>query len=141
MKNKAQFVLSGFGAFLIIAAVILYFIGVKTLNIEFIRNDLVPVAVGFLGLMLVIMSVTSIVENKNKTKAHIIEERDERNIVISQNAKAKAFDLMTILFALALLTLALLGSMNIVSFFTLVTIYLIGQIYSMYYHWLNSRRM
>lgn len=59
-------------------------------------------------------------------------ESDERQVAINQKAKSKAFDLMLVSLSLSLLTLAMLGYMNVVSLFSLAGIYLICVVYFLY---------
>lgn len=101
-------------------------------SIAFVRMDLVPIAVGFSGTLLLVIGFSVIVGEKYKTEEQQIEENDERMIAIYQSAKSKAYDLVAILFLFALLTLAMFGYMNEVSFFSLVGIYFICHGYYAY---------
>ncbi|MEY9979133.1 hypothetical protein [Lysinibacillus sp. RC79] len=132
MKNKLLWSVIIVGSLLIISGIILGVVGTEILNIPFIRMDLVPIGVGFCGVMLLGTGITKLVDEKNKTKEQLIEEKDERNIVISQNAKSKAFDLMIHLFGFGLLALAMFGYMNKVSFFSLIALYYTCYVYYLY---------
>src|SRR5690625_7789711 len=101
--------------------------------------DLVPLAVGFCGIFLFIISSLAIGYEKNKTREQQIEEKDERIISIHQIAKSKSFDLMAISFPFFLLALAMFGYMNKVSFFLLAGLYLICIVYFNYLLLLNKR--
>ncbi|MFB7157381.1 hypothetical protein [Lysinibacillus sp. NPDC056232] len=132
MKNKLLWSMIIVGALLIIAGIILGVVGAELLNIPFIRMDLVPIGVGFCGVMLLGSGITELVDEKNKTKEQLIEEKDERNIELRQNAKSKAFDLMINLFGFSLPALAMFGYMNEVSFFSLIALYFICYAYYLY---------
>ncbi len=92
-------------------------VGAEILNIPFIRMDLVPLAVGFCGVLLIVMGGSAIIGENNKTEEEHIEENDERNIQIHEKSKSRAFDFMFNIMGLSLLVLAMLGYMNRVSFF------------------------
>lgn len=143
MKNKLK--LNRFlvvaGLLLLGSSIVLSYSGAEVLNIPFVRMDLVPIAIGFCGSLLLIFGIIEILEEKYKTKEQHIEENDERNIVIAQTAKSKVFDLMVVLFSIGLLTLAMLGYMNKVSFFSLVGLYLVGMLYYRYQVLINKKVM
>ncbi|KOS60331.1 hypothetical protein FJQ98_11850 [Lysinibacillus agricola] len=83
MKNKLLWSIIIVGMLLLISAIILGVVGAEILNIPFIRMDLVPIGVGFCGVMLLGTGITQLVDEKNKTKEQLVEEHDERNITIS----------------------------------------------------------
>ncbi|MGE7674481.1 hypothetical protein ACQKMV_13000 [Lysinibacillus sp. NPDC094403] len=141
MKNKLLWLAIIVGALLIISGIILGVVGAEILNIPFIRMDLVPIGVGFCGVMLISTGFTRMIDEKNKTKEQLIDENDERNIVISQNAKSKAFDLMINLFGFSLLALAIFGYMNKVSFFSLIALYYTCYGYYLYCVKINKANM
>jgi|SRR5690625_315910 len=141
MRNNLTWSLVIVGAFLLLSGVFLGFIGAEILNIPFVRMDLVPIAVGFCGVLLIVMGGSSFMYEKYKTQEQLIEENDERNITINRIAKSKAFDLMTVLFSFSLLALAMFGYMNKVSFFTLTGIFLICQIYFGYQFLTNTKKL
>ncbi|WP_106497319.1 hypothetical protein [Lentibacillus sp. Marseille-P4043] len=141
MNNKLLWSLVTIGVLLLLSGILLGVVGAEVLQIPFVRMDLVPIAIGFCGVLLLFSSGSAIIHEKYKTKEQRIEENDERNITINQNAKAKAFDLMTVLFSFGLLALAMFGYMNEVSFFSLAGLYLLCQIYRGYHFWLNTNKM
>lgn len=57
-------------------------------SIAFVRMDLVPIAVGFSGTLLLVIGFSVIVGEKYKTEEQQIEENDERMIAIYQSAKS-----------------------------------------------------
>jgi len=141
MGNNINWSLVILGAILTLVGIYLGFVGAEILNIPFVRMDLVPIAIGFCGVLLVVSGGSAILYEKGKTREQLIMENDERNITINQHAKSKAFDLMTVLFSFALLALALFGYMNKVSFFTLTGIFLLSQIYFGYQFLMSNKTM
>lgn len=143
MKNnlRLQWSLVISGVLLFLLGILLGIVGAEVLGIPFVRMDLVPFAIGFCGFLLTVVAGISIWEEKSKTKEQEIEEKDERNIKIRQNAKSKAFDLMTVLLSFGLLTLALFGYMNKISFFSLISVFFICQIYFGYQYLVNTNKM
>src|SRR5699024_7648928 len=116
-------------------------VGAEVLDIQFVRMDLVPIAIGFCGVLLLTVGGLSLVEEKNKTKVQQVKENDERNITIVQTSKSKAYDLLASLFPFDLFVLAMFGYMNNVSFFLLVGIYYICIVYYAYHLYKNKKEM
>ena len=72
-------------------------------------------------------------KNNEELKRQIeIEKNDERNILIAEKSKAKAYDLMIYLFAAMLIIFSLMGA-DKVQILVLVAIYLSLQIYALYW--------
>lgn len=61
-----------------------------------------------------------------------IEKNDERNVLIAEKSKAKAYDLMIYLFAAMLIIFSLMGADKL-QILVLVAIYLSLQIYALYW--------
>lgn len=132
MRNNFLTSLILSGAILILLGILSKIADFEFWGIPFIRLDLVPIAISFLGILLLVMGVSVTISEKYKTETHKILENDERQVAINQKAKSKAFDLMLVVFSLSLLTLAMLGYMNVVSLFSLAGIYLICVVYFLY---------
>lgn len=72
-------------------------------------------------------------KNNEELKRQIqIEKNDERNILIAEKSKAKAYDLMIYLFAAMLIIFSLMGADKL-QILVLVAIYLSLQIYALYW--------
>lgn len=125
-KVKVLWSLEIVGGLLLLLGILLGIVGVEILNIPFPNMEVIPFAVGFTGVLVVIIASSAISYEKTKTREQQIEEKDERMITIYQDAKSKAFDMMAILLPFALLVLAVFGYMNRVSFFLLAGLYFIG---------------
>lgn len=133
--------LEGLGIMLLILGVFLGFKGPEVLKVNFIRMDLVPFGIGFIGVLIFIAASSVVSYEKNKTKEQEIEEKDERMIQIQQQAKSKAFDILAGVFPIILLGLAILGYMSMVSFFILAGLYLLVVLIYYYQLRLNQKNM
>lgn len=127
-KRKGFMLTTIIGAIILMIAVIIHCIGVEKLPFYVIRPDLFTFGIGFAGFLLLLMGIMEMISIKYKTSQQIIEESDERNIQINNQAATFAFNITTYLIGIGLITLALLGYMNKVSFFTLVLLFLVGQV-------------
>lgn len=78
------------------------------------------------------MTIKAVQNNPEIKKQMDIIRKDERNVAISNRAKAKAYDLMTYSFGALLLVFALMG-VDLVPLLLLVLIYLLIQIYAIYF--------
>lgn len=141
MNTKFGWSLIFVGIALLLAGISLWFVGAEILNIPFVRMDLVPIAVGFCGTLLLIIGGSAIGEEKYKTKEQQIEDKDERIIKIKQKSKSKAYDLMATLLPFTLLALAMFGYMNKVSFLLLVGVYFVCIGYLSYQLYKNKAEM
>lgn len=126
MRKKIYRVITLLGAVFLAAGIALAFTAQDALAHVFIRADLAPFGIGFLGVMLLLTGGTELL--CKKTRREMIEENDERSAAIRNAASATAFEAMNLLLGTALVTLALLGYMNRVSFFTLIACYLFSNL-------------
>lgn len=69
-----------------------------------------------------------------------IEKYDERNITITNRAKAKAFDMMTFVFGAVMISFALMG-IDMIAVLLLVFVYLFVQGYGIYYRCKYEKEM
>ena len=130
MRKNIYRAITLLGAVFLAAGIALAFTAQDALAHVFIRADLAPFGIGFLGVMLLLTGGTELL--CKKTRREMIEENDERSAAIHNAASAAAFEAMNLLLGTALVTLALLGYMNRVSFFTLIGCYLLSNlIYSL----------
>ena len=126
MRKNIYRVITLLGAVFLAAGIALAFAGQDALSRVFIRPDLAPFGIGFLGVMLLLNGYTELCYKK--TRQEMIEENDERNTAIRHSAMAAAFEAMNLLLGLALVTLALLGYLHHVAFFTLIACYLLANL-------------
>lgn len=86
------------------------------------------------------VTIKTIQNNPEIKKQMDIARKDERNIAISNRAKAKAYDLMTYSFGALLLIFTLMG-VDLIPLLLLVFIYLFIQIYAIYYRMKFDKEM
>lgn len=86
------------------------------------------------------VTIKTVQNNPEIEKQMDIIRKDERNIAISNRAKAKAYDLMTYSFGALLLIFALMG-VDLIPLLLLVFIYLLIQIYAIYYRMKFDKEM
>lgn len=87
-----------------------------------------------------LMKWYAVKDHEELVKQMEIEAKDERNLLIAEKSKAKAYDLMTSLFASMLLVFALMGVDRAALLFTVV-IYLALQGYALYWRFVFNKRM
>lgn len=79
-----------------------------------------------------IISYFSLRNNEAHMRQIEIEKKDERNIVIAEKSKSKAYDLMIYLFAAMLIMFSLMG-VDKLQIVIVVAVYLSIQIYALYW--------
>ena len=70
-----------------------------------------------------------------------IEANDERNIMIAKTAKALAFDVMVVIFAIAIVVLVLFDLITMAAFIALFSVYGICQIIFIYNLWFLQKKL
>lgn len=79
-------------------------------------------------------------KNPDVQKQMEIEQKDERNAMISNRAKAKAYDVMTYVFGALMIAFALMG-VDIIPVLLFVFVYLFVQGYAVYYRCKYEKEM
>lgn len=69
-----------------------------------------------------------------------IDKNDERNILLASRAKAKAYDLMTLVFGVLMLLFTLM-TVDVIPVLLFVSAYLFVQGYQIYYHYKYNKEM
>lgn len=87
-----------------------------------------------------VLSRRAIKNNPDVEKQIIIDRNDERNLAITNRAKAKAYDMMTFVFSALLLSFALMG-IDMVAVLLLVFAYLFVEGYGIYYRCKYDKEM
>lgn len=82
----------------------------------------------------------SISNNEALKKQMQIEQKDERNILIAEKSKAKAYDLMRYLWAGMLIIFSIMDVDKYI-IFVLVTLYLVMHIYALYWRFKYENKM
>ncbi len=101
----------------------------------------IGVGSGLLGLSMgEILSKRAAKKNPVLAQQIEIEKMDERNIIISSRAKAKAYDMMIYVHGALLLVFTLLGiELPAVLLLVIANLFIIG--YGVYYHWRFNKEM
>lgn len=103
------------------------------LDFNFPNKESAPWGFLLIGALGFIIAIAPYMETKSKTKQQYIEENDERNILILQKSSTIAYGLVVGLSTCALLFLTMLGYMNKVSFFILISIILLSEFVQILY--------
>lgn len=102
---------------------------------------LVGIGCGIFGYgMSNIVSKKAISKDEHLQRQLEIEKSDERNIAIANKSKAKAYDLMTFMFGVLMLSFALMN-IDMVAILLLVAAYLSVHIYGIYYRMKYEKEM
>ena len=102
---------------------------------------LVGIGCGIFGYgMSNIVSKKAISKDEHLQRQLEIEKSDERNIAIANKSKAKAYDLMTFMFGVLMLSFALMN-IDMVAILLLVAAYLSVHIYGIYYRMKDEKEM
>ena len=79
-------------------------------------------------------------KNPGMQKQMEIDENDGRNILLATRAKAKAYDLMTLVFGVLMLLFTLM-TVDVIPVLLFVSAYLFVQGYQIYYHYKYNKEM
>ena len=137
-KNKSVFIeglLALLGAGLVIIG-FLIFKNINTNNIGIFPCIMIALGCGIFGHYTEKMIKYFSLKNREDLRRQIkIDENDERNILIAEKSKAKAYDLMIYLFAAVLLIFSLMR-VDKLQIIIIVALYLSIQLYGVY--WRNK---
>lgn len=142
MKNTKHWLITGSG----IALLAVGFFLMK--NIDNSNNFLMNLPYAFVGIgsgvfgsgMGSIVTSRTLKKHPETQRVLEIEKKDERNIAISNRAKAKAYDAMTFVFGALMVSFALMG-IELVAVLLLVFSYLFVHGYGIYYRCKYDREM
>jgi hypothetical protein len=102
---------------------------------------LIGIGSGAFGLGMGNLISHKVMKNNPKLQKQFeIDQNDERNVIISNLAKAKAFDLMTFMLGALMLSFALMGT-EMVATLLLVCAYLFIHGYKIYYSYAFNKQM
>lgn len=142
MKKSKYYIMTAIGILVLILGLYL----VKTTDApQAFMAAFSYVCIGF-GCGIFGYGMSSIISNKilqknpDLQRQNEINEKDERNIIISNRAKAKAYDLMSFVFGVLMLIFALMNvDMIAIILFCFVYLFLHG--YEIYYHCKYEKEM
>lgn len=138
MKKYFNLAMTAVGLVVLLGGLLLYSLGIHEV-IPVPRPDLLPWCTGVVGSILILSGACELFFKR--TKEIEIEENDERNIAITNAAKATGFDVMLSLFSIAIIALALLGYLTKVVFFTFFGVFLIAQVSFVIRVWYLHKKM
>ena len=141
-KAKADYIITALGILLLVFGVYLIKSGQDTHGImRALPYVCIGLGCGIFGHgMGDIISRKAIQTDPKLEKQIEIQKNDERNITISQRAKAKAYDLMTFVYGALMLTFALMG-VDMITVLLLVFAYLFVQGYAVYFRCKYDKEM
>lgn len=114
-----------FGMLLLLGGLVLYGLGTQDL-LPVDRPRMLFRILALPGIFLIVSGACELFFKK--TKAMEIEEKDERNVRIANEAKALAYEVMTTLLSLVLAFMALTGYLTVAVFFVFFAVFAITQI-------------
>ena len=114
-----------FGMLLLLGGLVLYGLGTQDL-LPVGRPKMLFLILALPGIFLIVSGACELFFKK--TKAMEIEEKDERNVRIANEAKALAYEVMTVLLSLVLAFMALTGYLTAAVFFVFFAVFAITQI-------------
>lgn len=113
------------GGFLLLGGLALYGLGTHALLPAPCPKPLCWILL-LLGVFLIVAGVCELFFKK--TKEMEIAEKDERNVMLANEAKALAYEVMTVLFALVLTAMGLIGALTASAFFAFFAVFVIAQL-------------
>lgn len=78
---------------------------------------------------------------RNELKQMGIEQKDERHMALADAAKARAYELMMCLYAIAIVLLAVFDVISLLAFFALLGTFALCQIYFIFRLWKYHKEM
>ncbi len=125
MKKVSSVLMTVAGMILLLGGLLLYGLGVHAL-ISVQRPGLLMIGTSLIGTLLIISGSCELFVKK--TKEMVIEEQDERNIWIGNAAMASGFKVMNVVLAIAICGLTFTGYLTGVPCYTMIAVFVVGQI-------------
>lgn len=101
----------------------------------------IAIGCGFFGhFMKNIIRHFSLKNNEELVRKIEIDENDERNVLIAEKSKARAYDMMIYMFAALILIFSLMG-INKLTIIFLVVAFLSMQVYALYWRFAFEKKM
>lgn len=125
MKKGSSILITAVGTIILLGGLLTYGLGVHEI-VPVPRHDLIVIGTSLIGILLIISGACDLFIKK--TKEIEIEEKDERNIALSNAAMASGFKVMDVTIAFSIFALVFTGYMSVVPCFTIIGAYAIGQI-------------
>lgn len=138
MKKKWMVSLTVLGMIIFLGGLLIYGLGIHEI-LPVPRPDLIVTGTSLIGILCIVDGVCDLFIKK--TKEMEIEEKDERNIALSNAAMASGFKAMDVTIAISISALIFTGHMTIIPCFTLIGAYAIGQIVFIVRLWYFNKTM
>lgn len=125
MKKILNYIFIAIGIVLLIAAAYFLFMNITINSMEQLPFVLIGIGCGLIGYGFGEVIQAKVIEEKPETAKQIeIERTDERNVKLTNMAKAKSYDIMIYLLSLILIVFTLLN-VNATAILLLVAVYII----------------
>ncbi|MCI8284630.1 MAG: hypothetical protein HFE90_05095 [Firmicutes bacterium] len=138
MKKKFLMIEMILGICIISAGIFCYGMGVNDIW-HISRPNLVVMCTVLIGTFFIVSGACDMFSRK--TKEIEIEEKDERNIMISNAAMASGFKTMSTLLSVAVLILTFAGFMDAIACLSVIGVYFISQVVFVYRLWDLHKKM
>lgn len=125
MKKRTMVLMTVVGLIFLLGGLLLYGLGSHEL-VPVPRPDLLLLGTSLIGIFLIVSGACELF--CKKTREMEIEEKDERNVAISNAAMASGFKVMSVAVAVSVVILIFTGYLQAVPCFILIGAYFIGQI-------------
>ena len=125
MKKTLANLSIALGLIILLGGLLSYGLGINNI-IPVPRPDLIVSGTTLIGIILIVSGACDLFVKK--TREMEIEEKDERNIALSNAAMASGFKVMNISISVSLFILIFTGKMTVVPCFTIIGAFTIGQL-------------
>ena len=138
MNKRLMTFFTVLGVIILLGGLLTYGLGIHEM-VPVPRPDLIVVGTSLIGILFIIWGVCDLFAKK--TKEMEIEENDERNVALSNAAMASGFKVMNVTIAISIFALIFTGYMTVVTCFTIIGAYAVGQIVFIVRLWFLNKTM
>ncbi len=138
MKKGLLIFMTITGTIILLGGLLTYGLGIHEI-IPVPRPDLIVIGTSLIGILLMISGGCDLLLKKSREME--IEEKDERNIALSNAAMASGFQVMSIAIAISIFALIFTGYLTVVPCFTIIGAYFMGQIVFILRLWYLNKTM
>lgn len=138
MKKGLLIFMTIAGTIILLGGLLTYGLGIHEI-IPVPRPDLIVIGTSLIGILLMISGGCDLLLKKSREME--IEEKDERNIALSNAAMASGFQVMSIAIAISIFALIFTGYLTVVPCFTIIGAYFMGQIVFILRLWYLNKTM
>ena len=138
MKKTLANLSIALGLIILLGGLLSYGLGINNI-IPVPRPDLIVSGTTLIGIILIVSGTCDLFVKK--TREMEIEEKDERNIALSNAAMASGFKVMNISISVSLFILIFTGYMTVVPCFTIIGAFTIGQLAFILKLWHLQKKM